>query len=297
MNKILCSTGAIIGRINGNDHKLLKDFAEKLDCDGFELMIHFFWYSDLMNIIDDIKSYGFYIPVVHADKALGETLSGVRTVYVDRVQQAQILTPEEDAEFYRLGTERLKLHLQAAEKVGADKIVLHLWNGPGSDKNIEKNIERFALWKELADKEGIQLLAENVVCNTHDPLSNMVLLNETYPDIGYVYDTKMAEFHDQTMKLFDSEYEWMIKDGRIKHLHINDYSGGYMDWANMKVLPIGEGHVNFESFFKALSRYGYTGDYTVEATAFIWGSEEVKFDMLNDCFAKLRTLRDTYICT
>ena len=52
---------------------------------------------------------------------------------------------------------------------------------------------------------------ENVVCNTHDPLHNMKLVAEAYADAGFVYDTKMAEFHGQTMKLFEPEYEWPAK--------------------------------------------------------------------------------------
>ena len=295
MNKVLCSTGAIIVKHDGSDYLLLKDYAEKLNCDGFELMIHFFWYRNLDQIIDTVKTYGFYIPVIHADKSLGESLCGVKTAYVDRVRKEQVLSPEEDLEFYKLGTERFQQHLRAAEKLGADKMVLHLWNGPGSDKNIEKNIERFASWKEMADRAGVDILCENVVCNTHDPISNLTLLAKTFPDISFVYDTKMAEFHDQTMDLFDKQNDWMLTENHIKHLHINDYGGGYMDWAHMEVLPIGNGHVDFESFFNALKGYNYTGDYTIEATAFNWARDTVDLDMLNSCFDKLRALRDKYI--
>ena len=39
MNRILCSTGALIGRPNGRDYTLLNECAKRLDCDGFEFMI------------------------------------------------------------------------------------------------------------------------------------------------------------------------------------------------------------------------------------------------------------------
>ena len=38
MKEILCSTGAIIGRSNDRNYRLLKPFSEKLHCDGFEFM-------------------------------------------------------------------------------------------------------------------------------------------------------------------------------------------------------------------------------------------------------------------
>ncbi len=36
MCKILCSTGALIGKPNNRDYKLLKDLSKQLTCDGFE---------------------------------------------------------------------------------------------------------------------------------------------------------------------------------------------------------------------------------------------------------------------
>ena len=40
MREILCSTGAIIGRPNGRNYRLLEDLAKQLQCDGFELMMY-----------------------------------------------------------------------------------------------------------------------------------------------------------------------------------------------------------------------------------------------------------------
>ena len=39
MHQILCSTGALIGRPNGRDYRLLKQFCPQLECDGFEFML------------------------------------------------------------------------------------------------------------------------------------------------------------------------------------------------------------------------------------------------------------------
>lgn len=50
MNKILCSTGAIIGKPNNNDYRLLKEYAPRLECDGFHLNDYGGGYMDWGNI-------------------------------------------------------------------------------------------------------------------------------------------------------------------------------------------------------------------------------------------------------
>lgn len=293
MNKILCSTGAIIGKVNNNDYTLLREYAKKLDCDGFELMMSSSWYHILDDVIAAVKSYGLNIPVIHSQKSLGEALCGMTTSFSDGRFHDRVMTPDEDEETFTQGTERFRLNLKLAEKLGAEKMVLHLWNGSVSDRNIEKNVERFGEWKLLADKAGVELLVENVICNTNSPLYNVDLVAKKYPDAGFVYDTKMAEFHDQTMRIFSPEYEYIVMEGRIRHLHVNDYGGGYMDWAHMQVLPIGAGHIDFDGFFKRLGEYGYMGDFTVESTA-LAKDGTVDFDMLNGCFHKIDEFKNRW---
>lgn len=294
MNKILCSSGAIIGKANSNDYSLLKEYAPKLNCDGFELMMSSSWYPVLDDVISAVKSYCLDIPVIHAQKSLGEALAGMEVTFSQGCFHERIMTSEEDKAAYKDGTDRFLMNLKLARELGAEKMVLHLWNGVVSDKNIEKNVERFDAWKKAADNFGVRLLVENVICNTNDPLYNVNLVAKAYPDACFVYDTKMAEFHEQTMRLFEPEYEHIVKDGRIRHLHVNDYGGGYMDWAHMQVLPIGAGHIDFDKFFCSLGQYGYKEDYTVESTA-LSDNGDVDFEMLNACFDRLRDLRDKYI--
>lgn len=45
MNKILCSTGAITGKVINYDYKILEQLSAKLTCDGFELMMERPWYE------------------------------------------------------------------------------------------------------------------------------------------------------------------------------------------------------------------------------------------------------------
>jgi len=298
MSKILCSSGALIGRPNGSDFRLLQEIYPRLECDGLEFMVYSRWYpifDDLVSFLNEIqKSMGIRIPVVHCQKALGETLCGMKAWFEEGNYGEYVMTEEEDRENFQRGLQEFELNLRLANAVGADRMVLHLWNGIPSDKNIDKNIERFGILDDTAQKAGVILMAENVVCNTKDPLYNLDLLHKAYPDASLVYDTKMAEFHEQTMQLFDPQWDWMLREGNIKHMHINDYSGGYMDWSNLKVLPIGEGHIDFDTFFEKLSHYNYEGDYTVEATSFDLKTGVINYDRLNKCFRDLRQLLTTY---
>ena len=287
MKEILCSSGAFIGKRNNDDYRLLKTYAGKLDCDGFELLISRTWYPEMDKLIETVRSYKLNIPVIHANKMLGEYLCGMTASYDNGAYSEYIMNDSEEQDLFEKGTECFKINLKAAKELGASKMVLHLWNGIASDKRLDNNIRRFSAWKEMADKEGIDLLTENVICNNNDPLSNMYKVADVYKTAGFVYDTKMAEFHAQTLKLFEEPYLKLIEEGKIRHLHINDYGGGYMDWSNMKILPIGSGHVDFDTFFEKILGYGYNGDYTVETTA-LDKDGNVEVDMLNECFKKIR---------
>ncbi len=287
MKKVYCSTGALIGRPNNRDYRLLEGFAGQLDCDGFEFMVYDSWYPEIERLIESVKGFKLEIPVVHCQKSLSEKLAGGAAGFENGEYFYRDLSPQEDKELFEKAVDEFRLNLRLASEFGAEKMVFHLWNGIISDRNIERNVERLGTFLEMAQKEGILLMVENVICNTHDPLYDMNLVLDSYPDACFVYDTKMAEFHGQTLDIFGPGQK-RIADGRhIKHLHINDYSGGIKDWGNLKVLPIGKGHVDFDAFFDELKAYGYDGDMTVESTAFDKNGI-VDLSMLNGCFAKIR---------
>ena len=57
--------------------------------------------------------------------------------------------------------------------------------------------------------------------------------------------------------------------------------------ANLRTLPIGKGHMDFERFFDYIHEIGYDDTFTVEATAFD-ETGVVDVDMLNDQFGQIR---------
>ena len=74
MSQVLCSTGALIGRPNNRDYRLLKDFAKELTCDGYEFMMYSTWYGIEQEIADFLKINNIYVPVMHCAKGVGELI-------------------------------------------------------------------------------------------------------------------------------------------------------------------------------------------------------------------------------
>lgn len=270
MNQIFCSTGALIGRPNGRDYRLLKEFCPQLNCDGFELMIYPDWYEQKEELVRFLKPLKINIPVLHCEKAMSE--------HITRGGE------EELAEAFRL----FRINCDIAASLGADRMVLHLWNGVISDSRFENNLQAFGELHRIAESRQLDLLVENVVCHK-DPMTHWEELYRTYPEIHFVFDTKMADFHRQLELLYKEEYAWLWKENHIRHYHVNDYGGAYMEWSNLKVLPVGRGHIDFGRFFAFLNRTGYRGDLTLEATGFDQ-TGRVDFDMLNSQFEKVRDL-------
>lgn len=268
MCKILCSTGALLGRANNRDFRSLPSLAESLSCDGFEFLIYSPWYAEVRQLTEALASMGLNIPVVHFDKHIGEKIS------------------EGGAENMSEALRLLKINCQIAAAAGAKSAVLHLWSGLASDANIRNNIDAYDALARIAEGYGIDLMVENVVCNHADPLTHLCALAEKYPNIHFVYDTKMAAFHSQCDDMYRSEFRYLW-ERHIRHCHINDYKGAYKDWPNLRTLPIGSGNVDFEKFFSFIKEIPYTGMFTAESAA-LKADGTIDVEMLNNEFEYIR---------
>ena len=190
---------------------------------------------------------------------------------------------EELAEAFRL----FEINCSLAEAVGAGKMVFHLWNGLISDSRFGNNLRAWPELNERAKRHGLTLLVENVVCHG-DPMAHWAELYQAYPEIRFVFDTKMADFHRQLDLLYAPEYAWLWQENHILHYHVNDYGGEYKDWNNLRVLQLGKGHIDFDRFFRFIKETKYTGDFTLEGTGFDQ-SGSVNLQNLNDQFALARS--------
>ena len=107
----------------------------------------------------------------------------------------------------------------------------------------------------------------------------------TYPHLSVIIDTRPAQFHAE-LDAICSDYHFMKE--RVKHIHINDYHGGYMDWdALYPILPPGQGDVPFQKFFTAMGQVNYEGSYTLEAPSM--RENTVAYDEINGNLQYIRT--------
>ena len=248
MGRILCSTGALLGRPNGRDFSLLPSLESRLHCDGLELMFYDSWYDQQDALFSVLSGLRKPICVFHAEKGI-----------------CGMLCSQEPAQV-KEGLARFTVNCAFAKALRIDTMVFHLWDGWMDDAKVCTAISLYPALHAIAKEHHIRLTIENIVTGQHDPLYYCRLLLQQYPDAIFTYDTKMAAFHQQENDLYSEENASFAT--AIAHLHINDYDGGYMDWPQFKTRHIGDGHVDFGSLFPFLKSISYQGHFTTEATSF-----------------------------
>ena len=268
-NPLYCSTGAFTGRVNGRTPLFAADFASRLDCDGLEVVVYEEWYGQLDEIAALYRERRLRCPVVHADKTIGDRMS-------DPSPQAL-----EDA------LRRFEENCRFAVRLGAQTIVCHIWGVPASDACPETIYTRCGKLLALAGRYGLMLAAENCVCVHGSPLRHMEELAARWDGIGFTLDTRPAQFHGELDAFSRSG---LLRQGRVRHVHIGDYAGGFKEWDRLYPIPHpGEGKVDFPAFFAALRREGYTGALTLESPCIL--PERVDTDTLN---RDLRWIRERW---
>ena len=250
-NKIFCSTGTIVGRANGFNYRLFTDNHREIDADGFELMMVHAYYGVLSKLSRDIERSGAPIEVLHADKdVLKKAFSDFET------------------------------NCTLAEDIGAKKVVFHLWSAPDSDRFFDKNLAYLPYLVEISEKHGVMLLIENVPCAIGDPYSRLCEIEEKYPDVSFIFDTRFGAFHEQTDRFLESPW---IENGKIAHMHFSDYTGPSRTFSSLRPIPhLGDGIVGFDKIMPIISGK-YHGSITLESPEIredASGIEKINADLL-----------------
>lgn len=267
--RIMCSTGALIGRPNGRDFRLLEGCERRLSCDGFEFMMYDSWYSKQSELTAFLRSLPIRFPTMHCEKGVGEKLSGG-----DPADREQSFSD-------------FRANCEIARAIGAEKMVLHLWNGPPSDLRIENHLSAYGEMKAEARRYGVELTVENVICRQQDPVTHFRALLALDADARFTWDTKLAAFHGQTDTLYEPENQWLWE--HISHMHINDYDGTFAVAGHLKTLHIGRGIIDFGRLFSFLKQTDYHGDFTLEATSF-QPDGSISWEDMNESVLKIRSL-------
>lgn len=262
---ILCSTGAIVGRANGFDHRLIIRYRDDIDADGFELMMLKAFYDNLPGIAGELNRANVPVSTIHFEKDITALLG--------------LGNDEDRREGLRLFTENIRM----GDAVGAKKAVFHLWDGRFSARQVKQGIMLLETLYEICDRHGVELVVETVPCKT-SPFSIVGEIAERYPDARFTFDTRHVHFCRETETFLQSPL-WH----RIGHLHISDYSGKTVPdmWGVTRpILHPGEGIIDFEPFFAAMKDY-HGGTVTLESPVmFPDGSHDIP--KLNKTLAYLR---------
>lgn len=233
--KILCSTGTIVGRLNGFDHRLIIKHKDAIEADGFELMMLKAFYGHLPEIARELLRAQVSIEAIHFEKDITALLG---------------LGDEEDLrEGLRVFTENVDM----GEAVGAKKAVFHLWDGRFSAERLEKSIALLETLYEITDARGVELVVENVPCRI-SPYETVCRIADKYPNARFTFDTRHASFLGECERFFASA---LWKD-RIGHIHVSDYSGETVPgmWGVTRpILHPGEGIIDFDALFREMPPY------------------------------------------
>lgn len=267
--KLFCSTGALIGLANGRNYRLLEEIVPHIDCEGFEFMMYSTWYEEEEEIVKVLQGLPVSFPITHVEKRIGEKIAS-----------------RDDGDWEE-AFEKFHANCRIAKAIGSKLLVMHLWSGTISDSRMENNLEAYPLLKSIAGEYGLQLTVENVVCNQRSPMVHLKELQEEDQEVLFTFDTKMADFHKELDLVYEREWEWLFSEKHVAHLHINDHRGEYMDWSNLRALPIGDGTIDFQRFFDFIRTWDYAGNITYEASG-LMSSGEVDYDKINKSLSKIR---------
>jgi sugar phosphate isomerase/epimerase len=244
---ILVSTGIVTQEPDRTDHKAILEHAPKLGAAAYELEIHGAWYGHLDDVVEDLRSSNLSFPAVHTDKAIG---SGLGSDDSDEADEA-------------LAT--LEVNCRVAAAVGAQTLVLHLWEEPNSDEAIERNLDRLPACLDTAEAYDLTLAVETIQGTAGTPLANIRLALARDPRCRVTLDTEFLGFHGQLEASIATDWLWL--DNRVRHVHLKDFDGRLHDASGRRYLLPGEGELELQGFLTGLTERGYKGAITLEATA------------------------------
>ena len=257
--KLYISTGTLVGRENGYDYLgALEEIGRLCDAgyaDGLELMMLRFYYDKIETVSDAVRGCGVHAGTIHCEKDVGTLISDAAVLDMEgKADEAEAV--------YTKAEELFRLNCAAAERIGIDRMVLHLWGGFSSDKNIGYNISKFSGLSRIAQENGVRILVENIPSNTADPLTNWRRLFPELANGGLIFDTRFGKLHEQTDDILtDQEIS-----AKIEHIHISDFGGVYRDFSALRpILHPGEGKIDFIHVAHLLDHIGYSGTITLES--------------------------------
>jgi len=268
---VYASTGAFITRKNGRNIRLVETVAPLIAADGFEFLMFDSWNDQIGEIRSVLKNAPVSFPVIHTDKSIGDALS-------EKGRDG-----EDDA------VRILSRDIETALFIGAKKLVVHLWNGPSADRRFDEFLPAASRLFSLAESAGLEMTIENVISSEHLALERLRSLALYDSRLTFTYDTKMAHLKNENALLSENEWQFLFKDQKITHLHVNASSVSRHSGGRLTVLHMGEGDVDFESFFRLVRQSSFAGTATVESTS-VRDDGSIDAEKLNRTLTRVREM-------
>jgi len=244
---VLCSMGAIArGPQTQSEHRII-EIAPWLSADGVEVMIYGSWYGRLDEVAVLLAQSGLSMPVTHGVKSIGPDL----VANGDLVHERALRRFDDNCRF--------------TARIGADRVVLHLWGLPDADALIDRQLEALPTLLDIADRHGMMLALEALPCVVHDPLSLIHPVLETDSRARIALDTEFLGMHGQLDDVFAAG--WLWDAGVVAHVHIKDFDGDIVDGATgrRRYLQPGEGRIAIDRWFDGLRERAYTDAVSLES--------------------------------
>lgn len=230
--KILCSTGTLVGRSNGYNHRIVTERHREITADGFELMMLSAYYERLSAVIRDFEAADVKVETIHFEKNI-TALLGLG-----------------DGDDRKEGLRIFRINAETGKEIGAKTAVFHLWDGRFSPEQTESVLTLLETLYEICEKNGITLMVENVPARAPSAFENVAEAARRYPDASFTFDTRHAHAMGQCETFFESPL-WE----RIGHIHVSDYSGEMVPemWGVTRpILHPGEGIIDFDALFATM---------------------------------------------
>ena len=244
----LLPTGAVTRNHDFTDHRRIVRHIPPAE---LELSIYSAWDE---RVVDDLR--GLPIVTAHADKAIGATLSGDEPAF-----------------------DRFALDCRIASELGAELIVLHLWELPDGDRRLERNLDRLPALLDIAEEHELTLAVETIPCTVGTPLDNVRSACERDDRCRVTLDTEFLAVHGQ----LDAAHELAEV---VAHVHVKDYDPDVWGTRPRRYLLPGEGILDLDRF---LERLPYDGTMALELSA-VGDDGSINTDRLEAALAWLRRL-------
>lgn len=246
MTHLLCSTGAFSRDPDVTDPRHIIDIAPTIDCDGIELIFYPAWYEQFDEVVDQFARHKNLWMSLHTEKSIGPLLGS--SAVEDR----------------QLAFDRLNLNCQLAAHLGIQRLVLHLWGLPTSDRSIETNISQLDKCMQISSMYGLELSIETVPCLESTPLTHIRRIISLFPETSVTLDTEFLAMH--------GELEEALADPQVRsatrHIHVKDFDGVMSNSdGSRRYLHPGEGNINLAIVVAECLRFPKNPAICLESTS------------------------------